>query len=68
MTHGSVVVTSDLFLVGQSSVRRELVFNVLIYSQVSTSTYTRQVHEVPSGKVITDQPVLDRITWATWTR
>uniref|UniRef100_A0A3Q2VUR1 EMAP like 6 n=1 Tax=Haplochromis burtoni TaxID=8153 RepID=A0A3Q2VUR1_HAPBU len=35
--------------------------------QVSTSTYTRQVHEVPSGKVITDQPILDRITWATWT-
>uniref|UniRef100_A0A3Q4I110 HELP domain-containing protein n=1 Tax=Neolamprologus brichardi TaxID=32507 RepID=A0A3Q4I110_NEOBR len=52
---------------GCSSVRRELVFNVLIYSQVSTSTYTRQVHEVPSGKVITDQPILDRITWATWT-
>uniref|UniRef100_A0A3P9CDF5 Uncharacterized protein n=1 Tax=Maylandia zebra TaxID=106582 RepID=A0A3P9CDF5_9CICH len=35
--------------------------------QVSTSTYTWQVHEVPSGKVIMDQPILDRITWATWT-
>lgn len=35
--------------------------------QVSTSTYTRQVHEVPSGKVITDQPILERVTWATWT-
>uniref|UniRef100_A0A4W6DSW6 EMAP like 6 n=1 Tax=Lates calcarifer TaxID=8187 RepID=A0A4W6DSW6_LATCA len=35
--------------------------------QVSTSTYTRQVHEVPSGKIVTEQSVLERITWATWT-
>lgn len=35
--------------------------------QVSTSTYTRQVHEVPSGKIVTEQPVVERITWATWT-
>ena len=37
-------------------------------SQVSTSTYTRQVHEVPSGKMVTEQSVFERITWATWTR
>uniref|UniRef100_G3Q8V5 EMAP like 6 n=1 Tax=Gasterosteus aculeatus aculeatus TaxID=481459 RepID=G3Q8V5_GASAC len=35
--------------------------------QVSTNTYTRQVHEVPSGKIVTEQTVLERITWATWT-
>ncbi|KAM7394852.1 hypothetical protein PAMP_021632 [Pampus punctatissimus] len=35
--------------------------------QVSTSTYTRQVHEVPSGKVVTEPLVIERITWATWT-
>ncbi|KAM9770291.1 LOW QUALITY PROTEIN: echinoderm microtubule-associated protein-like 6 [Menidia menidia] len=35
--------------------------------QVSTSCYSRQVHEVPSGKVLTEQPAIDRITWATWT-
>ncbi|TNN32007.1 Echinoderm microtubule-associated protein-like 6 [Liparis tanakae] len=36
--------------------------------QVSTSTYTRQVHEVPSGRMVTEQSVFERITWATWTR
>nr|XP_015828065.2 echinoderm microtubule-associated protein-like 6 isoform X1 [Nothobranchius furzeri] len=35
--------------------------------QVSTSSYVRQVHEVPSGKVIPVLPVIERITWATWT-
>ncbi|MEQ2182164.1 Echinoderm microtubule-associated protein-like 6, partial [Goodea atripinnis] len=35
--------------------------------QVSTSTYTRQVHEVPSGKMVTELPTIERITWATWT-
>ncbi|XP_034721974.1 echinoderm microtubule-associated protein-like 6, partial [Etheostoma cragini] len=35
--------------------------------QVSGSTYTRQVHEVPSGKMVSDQSVSERITWATWT-
>uniref|UniRef100_A0A3B3IJQ9 EMAP like 6 n=1 Tax=Oryzias latipes TaxID=8090 RepID=A0A3B3IJQ9_ORYLA len=35
--------------------------------QVSTSTYTRQVHEVPSGKVVTEQNAINRITWASWT-
>lgn len=36
--------------------------------QVSSSSYTRQVHEVPSGRMVTEQPVVERITWATWTR
>uniref|UniRef100_A0A3P8UFH2 EMAP like 6 n=1 Tax=Cynoglossus semilaevis TaxID=244447 RepID=A0A3P8UFH2_CYNSE len=35
--------------------------------QVSSSSYTRQVHEVPSGRMVTEQPVVERITWATWT-
>uniref|UniRef100_A0A3P8TGD9 EMAP like 6 n=1 Tax=Amphiprion percula TaxID=161767 RepID=A0A3P8TGD9_AMPPE len=35
--------------------------------QVSTSTYTRQVHEVPSGKIVTELPAIERITWASWT-
>ncbi|KAA8578092.1 hypothetical protein FQN60_011516, partial [Etheostoma spectabile] len=35
--------------------------------QVSSSTYTRQVHEVPSGKMVSEQSVSERITWATWT-
>ncbi|TTD32934.1 Echinoderm microtubule-associated protein-like 6 [Bagarius yarrelli] len=34
---------------------------------VSTGSYKRQVHEVPSGKILTEQVVADRITWATWT-
>ncbi|KAF6720717.1 Echinoderm microtubule-associated protein-like 6 [Oryzias melastigma] len=37
------------------------------YIQVSTGTYQRQVFEVPSGKLISDQSAIDRITWATWT-
>lgn len=36
--------------------------------QVSTGSYKRQVHEVPSGKIVTEQVIADRITWATWTR
>ncbi|XP_051939881.1 echinoderm microtubule-associated protein-like 6 isoform X6 [Hippocampus zosterae] len=35
--------------------------------QVSTSTYARQVHEVPSGKMVTEAALVERITWATWT-
>uniref|UniRef100_A0A3Q1EQL2 EMAP like 6 n=1 Tax=Acanthochromis polyacanthus TaxID=80966 RepID=A0A3Q1EQL2_9TELE len=35
--------------------------------QVSTSTYTRQVHEVPSGKIVTELTAIERITWASWT-
>ncbi|XP_041958628.1 echinoderm microtubule-associated protein-like 6 [Alosa sapidissima] len=34
---------------------------------VSTGMYKRQVHEVPNGKVVSEQAVIDRITWATWT-
>ncbi|NXD05728.1 EMAL5 protein, partial [Nothocercus nigrocapillus] len=36
-------------------------------SKVSTGSYKRQVYEVPSGKQLVDQAVIDRITWATWT-
>ncbi|XP_048842779.1 echinoderm microtubule-associated protein-like 6 isoform X2 [Brienomyrus brachyistius] len=37
------------------------------YLQVSTGCYKRQVHEVPTGKVVSEQSVTDKITWATWT-
>ncbi|NWI52252.1 EMAL5 protein, partial [Calyptomena viridis] len=39
----------------------------VITSKVSTGSYKRQVYEVPSGKQLVDQAVIDRITWATWT-
>ncbi|KAJ3613029.1 hypothetical protein NHX12_019285 [Muraenolepis orangiensis] len=35
--------------------------------QVSTGAYKRLVYEVPSGKQVTEQIHIDRITWATWT-
>ncbi|KAM4599415.1 echinoderm microtubule-associated protein-like 6 isoform 3-T3 [Fundulus diaphanus] len=37
------------------------------YIQVSTGAYKRLVFEVPSGKLLSDQNTIDRITWATWT-
>ncbi|XP_070984031.1 echinoderm microtubule-associated protein-like 5 [Oncorhynchus clarkii lewisi] len=37
------------------------------YVQISTGAYKRLVYEVPSGKQATEQAVIDRITWATWT-
>ncbi|XP_058847791.1 echinoderm microtubule-associated protein-like 5 isoform X4 [Acipenser ruthenus] len=37
------------------------------FIQVSTGAYKRLVYEVPSGKQVTDQMVIDRTTWATWT-
>lgn len=37
------------------------------YIQVSTGAYKRLVFEVPSGKLVLDQVLIDRITWATWT-
>ncbi|MEQ2271917.1 Echinoderm microtubule-associated protein-like 6, partial [Xenotaenia resolanae] len=37
------------------------------YIQVSTGAYKRLVFEVPSGKLLSDQTSIDRITWATWT-
>uniref|UniRef100_A0A4W5P4Z4 EMAP like 6 n=1 Tax=Hucho hucho TaxID=62062 RepID=A0A4W5P4Z4_9TELE len=37
------------------------------YIEVSTGTYSRQVHEVPSGKMVSEQSIIERITWATWT-
>jgi len=36
--------------------------------QLSTGAYKRVVYEVPSGKQVAEQAVIDRITWATWTR
>ncbi|NWX23266.1 EMAL5 protein, partial [Aegotheles bennettii] len=39
----------------------------VVISKVSTGSYKRQVYEVPSGKQLVDQAVIDRITWATWT-
>lgn len=36
--------------------------------QVSSSSYSRQVFEVPSGKMVTEPTATERITWATWTR
>ncbi|XP_029706344.1 echinoderm microtubule-associated protein-like 6 isoform X7 [Takifugu rubripes] len=35
--------------------------------QVSSSSYSRQVYEVPSGKMVSEQSVIEKITWATWT-
>ena len=37
-------------------------------NQISTGAYKRLVYEVPSGKQVTEQSHIDRITWATWTR
>nr|XP_021335612.1 echinoderm microtubule-associated protein-like 6 [Danio rerio] len=37
------------------------------YIEVSTGSYKRQIHEVPSGKLVSDQALMDRITWASWT-
>uniref|UniRef100_A0A3Q4GGM9 EMAP like 5 n=1 Tax=Neolamprologus brichardi TaxID=32507 RepID=A0A3Q4GGM9_NEOBR len=37
------------------------------YVQISTGAYKRLVYEVPSGKQVTEQSYIDRITWATWT-
>ena len=36
--------------------------------QVSTGAYKRQVHEVPLGKQVTEAMVIEKITWASWTR
>lgn len=39
-----------------------------VFKQISTGAYKRLVYEVPSGKQVTEQSYIDRITWATWTR
>ena len=36
--------------------------------QVSTGVYERLVFEVASGKQITSSDVINKITWASWTR
>uniref|UniRef100_A0AAZ1XHH1 HELP domain-containing protein n=1 Tax=Oreochromis aureus TaxID=47969 RepID=A0AAZ1XHH1_OREAU len=38
-----------------------------VFKQISTGAYKRLVYEVPSGKQVTEQSYIDRITWATWT-
>ncbi|KAG9260088.1 echinoderm microtubule-associated protein-like 6 isoform X4 [Astyanax mexicanus] len=37
------------------------------FLQVSTGAYKRQIHEAPSGKIVTEMSVIERITWASWT-
>ncbi|TNM95484.1 hypothetical protein fugu_016567 [Takifugu bimaculatus] len=37
------------------------------YVQISTGAYKRLVYEVPSGKQVTEQTHIDRITWTSWT-
>ncbi|XP_039593751.1 echinoderm microtubule-associated protein-like 6 isoform X2 [Polypterus senegalus] len=37
------------------------------FIEVSTGAYKRQIHEVPTGKLVTEQSLIDKITWATWT-
>lgn len=37
------------------------------YIRVSTGAYIHQVFEVPSGKIIEDQKIIESITWASWT-
>lgn len=39
-----------------------------LHLQVSTGAYKRQVHEVPLGKQVTEASVIEKITWASWTR
>ena len=36
--------------------------------QISTGVYERLVFEVASGKQITSSDVINKITWASWTR
>ncbi|XP_029927079.1 echinoderm microtubule-associated protein-like 6 isoform X2 [Myripristis murdjan] len=78
---GSAVSTVDLYDVGGGPALSRLSYCSHIpafvlhmdfsadscFLQVSTGAYKRQVHEVPSGKLVSDQIVIDRITWATWT-
>lgn len=42
--------------------------SVPLLLQVSTGAYKRQVHEVPLGKQVTEAMVVEKITWASWTR
>jgi len=36
--------------------------------QVSTGAYVHQVFSVPSGEMVNDPAVINKITWASWTR
>ncbi len=53
-----------------SSVLYKVTHSVCMFCsvQLSTGAYKRVVYEVPSGKQVTEQGVIDKITWATWTR
>lgn len=53
---------------GRDSTERILVLSFIAATQISTGAYKRLVYEVPSGRQITEQIQIDRITWATWTR
>lgn len=48
--------------------RRTLMRVAASHLQVSTGAYKRQVHEVPLGKQVTEAVVIEKITWASWTR
>lgn len=47
---------------------RKLIGLAASHLQVSTGAYKRQVHEVPLGKQVTEATVIEKITWASWTR
>lgn len=47
---------------------RKQMIMVPLHSQVSTGAYKRQVHEVPLGKQVTEAMLIEKITWASWTR
>lgn len=48
--------------------KEKSVYKWNLYFKVSTGAYIHQVFEVPSGKIIEDQKIIDSITWASWTR
>ncbi|KAK1333067.1 hypothetical protein QTO34_006601 [Cnephaeus nilssonii] len=50
------------------ALERKLMDMVSSHLQVSTGAYKRQVHEVPLGKQVTEAMVIEKITWASWTR
>lgn len=48
--------------------KEKSVYKCYLYFKVSTGAYIHQVFEVPSGKIIEDQKIIESITWASWTR
>lgn len=53
---------------GPFGLERKLVYLIFSLWQVSTGAYKRQVHEVPLGKQVTEAMIIEKITWASWTR